>query len=81
MIPARIRNPQTLRMYSDAAYVPKTELSQPLADSTSDWRGDITSTNMYAKNIARAISTSAAHLAAKLSLRYFLIVSAIIFVY
>ena len=36
MIPARMRNPQTLRMYSEAAYVPKTELSQPLADSTSD---------------------------------------------
>ena len=36
MIPARMRNPQTLRIYSDAAYVPNTELSHPLADSTRD---------------------------------------------
>jgi hypothetical protein len=35
---------------------------------------------MYAKNMASAMRISAAHLAAKLSFRYFLIVSAIIFV-
>ena len=46
MIPARIRKPHTLRMYSEAAYVPKTPLSQPLSDSISDCNGDITSTNI-----------------------------------
>ena len=35
--------------------------------------------HIYAKNIARAMRISAAHLAAKLSLRYFLIVCVIIF--
>ena len=46
MIPARIRNPQTLRMYSDAAYFPNTPLSHPSLLSTRDLRGDITSTNI-----------------------------------
>ena len=36
---------------------------------------------MYAKNIASAMRINAAHLAAKLSFKYFLIVSAIIFDY
>ena len=64
MIPAIIRKPHTFRIYSDAAYVPNTPLSQPLSLSIRDFRGDITSTNMYAKNIIRAMSISAAHLAA-----------------
>ena len=81
MMPARIRKPQTLRMYSDAAYVPNTDPFHPLVFSMSDWRGDITSTNIYAKNIARAMRISAAHLAAKLSLMYFLIVCVIVFVF
>ena len=46
MMPARMRKPHTLRMYSDAAYVPKVPLDQPLALSTRDFSGDITSTNM-----------------------------------
>ena len=36
MIPARIRKPNTLSMYSEAAYVPNTELSHPLEDSMRD---------------------------------------------
>ena len=44
--PAIIRNPHTLSMYSDAAYVPNTLLFQPNSLSTRDLRGLITSTNM-----------------------------------
>ena len=44
--PAMMRKPQTLRMYSDAAYVPNTLLFHPRLLSTSDFSGDITSTNI-----------------------------------
>ena len=64
MIPAMMRKPHTLRMYSDAAYVPNTPLSQPLWLSMRDLSGDMTSTNMYAKNIISAMRIRAAHLAA-----------------
>ena len=64
MMPAIIRKPQTFKMYSAAAYVPNTPLSHPRWDSTSDFRGESTSTNMYPKNIISAIRISAAHLAA-----------------
>ena len=46
MIPAMIRKPQTLKIYSDAAYVPNTVLDHPLSLSIMLLRGDITSTNM-----------------------------------
>ncbi len=46
MMPAIMRKPNTFRIYSEAAYVPNTVLSQFLDCSTRDFRGDITSTNM-----------------------------------
>ena len=75
MIPARIRKPHTFRIYSDAAYVPNAPLSQPLADSIRDFRGDITSTNIYAKNIISAMRINAVQRATTLSLSIFAIFS------
>ena len=47
MMPAKMRKKQnTLRKYSDAAYVPKTDEFQPLVDSIIVLRGDMTSTNI-----------------------------------
>ena len=46
MMPASMRKPQTLSMYSDAAYVPNVPDVQPRCDSMRVWSGDITSTNM-----------------------------------
>ena len=47
MIPAKIRKKQnTFRKNSEAAYVPNTVLSHLSFSSTSDLRGDMTSTNM-----------------------------------
>ena len=73
IIPAKIRNRQkTLRKYSEAAYVPNTELFQPRPPSATafsivDFRGDITSTNIYAKNIIDATRIRTAHRAIGLS--------------
>ena len=61
MTPAMIRKPHTFSIYSDAAYFPNTPLSQPRLVSTSDFSGDITSTNIYAKNIISATSASTVH--------------------
>ena len=44
--PAMIRKPQTLRIYSALAYVPKISGVQPRWFSTRAWSGDMTSTNM-----------------------------------
>ena len=46
MMPATMRKPNTLTMYSLAAYVPNTSGVQPYWFSTSDCKGDIMSTNM-----------------------------------
>ena len=73
--PARMRKPQTLSMYSDAAYLPNTLLFQPRSLSTSDLSGLITSTNIYAKNIISATSTSTVHRASGESFISFVIFS------
>ena len=44
--PAMMRNPHTLRIYSDAAYVPKMSGVHPRWLSIRAWMGDITSTNI-----------------------------------
>ena len=46
MMPARIRNPKTLKMNSELPYMPKTSGVQPRWASIMLCSGDIMSTNM-----------------------------------
>ena len=46
MMPARIRNPMTLKMISELPYMPKTSGVQPRWASIMLCSGDIMSTNM-----------------------------------